>query len=165
MLDINQSYEECFVGGKLKPYSIKWLCLQRGMTDPFVIITGSRPKSTTLTPNRDIDYIYTFGIPITNISTLSINTPALSDHLGIAFDIDLESFFSSKYPSIADISPRMLSACNKKTVDTYIEYVTKQIHDHKLDKRIHSLYSLSSHTSTFADEHAKEQNIIDKQLT
>jgi len=59
----------------------------------------------------------------------------------------------------------MLSACNKKTVDTYIEYVTKQIHDHKLDKRIHSLYSLSSHTSTFADEHAKEQNIIDKQLT
>jgi len=151
MLDANQSYEECFAHGKLKPYSIEWLCLQHGMTDPFVSITGSRPNSTTLTPNRDIDFIYTFGISITNISTLSINTPALSDHLGIAFDIDLESFFSSKCTSITDASPRVLSAGNKKTVDRYIDYATKQIRDHKLPESIESLYSFSSHAHTFAD--------------
>jgi hypothetical protein len=123
MLDANQSHGECFAGGKLKPFSIEWLRIQHGMTDPFVNILGSRPNSTTLTPNRDIDFIYTFGISITNISTLSLNTPALSDHIGIAFDIDLESFFSSKYSSIADASPQMLSAGNKKTVDTYIDYM------------------------------------------
>jgi hypothetical protein len=135
------------------------------MTDPFVDILGSRPNSTTLTPNRDIDFIYTFGISFMNISTLSINTPALSDHLGIPFDIDLESFFSLKYSSMADASPRMLSAGNNKTVDTYIDYVTKQIHDHKLTERIESLQSLFSNPHDFADDHTKELNLIDTQLT
>jgi hypothetical protein len=135
------------------------------MTDPFVDILGSRPNSTTLTPNRDIDFIYTFGISFMNISTLSINTPALSDHLGIPFDIDLESFFSLKYSSMADASPRMLSAGNNKTVDTYIDYVTKQIHDHKLTERIESLQSLFSNPHDFADDHTKKLNLIDTQLT
>jgi hypothetical protein len=132
MLDANQSYDNCFSGDTLKPYSIEWLRTQRGMPDPFVQKTGSKPNSTTLTPNRDIDFIYTFGVNITSISALPMNTPAHSNHLGIAFDIDMESFFSLRYSAIAESSPRMLTSGNKKSIDAYLHYVMKQIEEHKL---------------------------------
>jgi hypothetical protein len=70
MLDANQTVSECYKGNKLIPYSIEWLCLQRGMDDPFIKLLNARPNSTTVTPNRVIDHILTFGIDIINISTL-----------------------------------------------------------------------------------------------
>jgi hypothetical protein len=93
MLDANQSLADCFSGKRVKPYSIEWLRLQCGLDDPFIQLVSSRPNSTTLTPNHDIDYILTHGIQISNISTLEPNTPAHSDHLGIVFDINMADFF------------------------------------------------------------------------
>jgi hypothetical protein len=93
MLDANQSLADCFSGKRVKPYSIEWLRLQCGLDDLFIQLVSSRPNSTTLTPNHDIDYILTHGIQISNISTLEPNTPAHSDHLGIVFDINMADFF------------------------------------------------------------------------
>jgi len=70
MLDANQSFSECFKGQTVKPYSIEWLRIQRGMEDPFIKLLNSRPNSTTIIPNRDIDYVLTYGVDIMNISTL-----------------------------------------------------------------------------------------------
>jgi endonuclease/exonuclease/phosphatase family metal-dependent hydrolase len=101
MLDANQALKECYNKSTIKPHSIEWLQEQRGVDNPFVQLTGNRPNSTTQTPHRDIDYVLTFGINITNISTLEINDPCVSDHLGIIFDIDIASHFASRYSDIA----------------------------------------------------------------
>jgi hypothetical protein len=104
---------------KLKPFTIEWLRVQRGMEDPFVQCVDSRPNSSTLTPNRDIDYILTNGIKIPSIPTLHPNNPAHSDHLGIVFDVDLSSYFSSSYSDIASPSHCLLTSGNQKSFDTY----------------------------------------------
>ncbi len=93
MVYTNQTPNECYHSKKLNPFTIKWLRVQRGMEDPFVQCVNSRPNPTTLTPNRDIDYILTNGIKIPSIPTLHPNNPAHSDHLGIVFDVDLSSYF------------------------------------------------------------------------
>jgi hypothetical protein len=63
------------------------------MDDPFIQLVRHRPNSTTQTPNRDIDFVLTFGINIINISTLEPNIPSYSDHIGLLFDLDINSFF------------------------------------------------------------------------
>lgn len=93
MLDANQAHQDCFLKSSIRPYSIEWLRIRRGLDDPFVTLTGCRPNSTTQTPCRDIDYVLTFSISIDSISTIPINCPAMSDHLGIILDIDLENHF------------------------------------------------------------------------
>jgi len=105
MLDANQTVSECYKGNKLIPYSIEWVRLQRGMDDPFIKLLNARPNSTTVTPNRDIDHILTFGIDIINVLTLRQNTPCVSDHLCILFDIDVQTFFSSSYSDISHNPP------------------------------------------------------------
>jgi len=109
MIDANQSLPECFSGKDIKPFSIEWLRLQRGMDDPFIQLMQSRPNSTTIHPNRDTDYVFTYGIHIANITTLSPNLPATSDHLGIVFDVDVASYFSSSYSTICSPNPRILN--------------------------------------------------------
>jgi hypothetical protein len=92
--------------------STEWLRLQRGTDNPFIQLLGRRPNSTTTTPNRDIDFLLTYGISVKNISTLLPNTPAHSDHLGIVYDLDLGSFFSSVYSEVCTIPPRALTSGN-----------------------------------------------------
>jgi hypothetical protein len=81
MLDANQTKQEYFTRSKVKPHTIEWLRLKRGMIDPFISFTGNRPNSTLQTPNRDINYILTHGIQLSSISTLGINNPEVSDPL------------------------------------------------------------------------------------
>lgn len=107
MLDANQTLGECFKGDKLKQHTVEWLRLQRGMDDPFIQFMGHRPNSTTVTPCRDIDWVLTSGITISNITTLHPNFPACSDHLGIIMDVDIASFFQ---PLIQTFN-RILLAC------------------------------------------------------
>jgi hypothetical protein len=121
MIDANQSVAECYSSNGLKPFSIEWLRIQRGMIDPFIAITQQRPNSITLTPNRDIDYILMFGIEIQNITTLGPDHPAISDHLGITFDIDPEKFFSSQFPHTTKENLRNLAANNGRSVNNYIK--------------------------------------------
>jgi hypothetical protein len=166
MLDANQSLDECYMGKSVKPYSIEWLRLQRGMEDPFIQLMNSRPNSTTIIPNRDIDFILTYGIHVTNISTLSPNLPATSDHLGIILDIDLASHFSSSYSDLGSQSPRMLTSGNRRSVKIYTEFVSNQVKTHKLAERVQTLMEKASNPDTsFTRDDAIALNLIDDQLT
>jgi hypothetical protein len=51
IIDANQSSSECRSGSSIKPFSIEWLRLQRGMDDPCVQLMQSHPNSTTIHPN------------------------------------------------------------------------------------------------------------------
>ncbi len=87
---------------------------------------GSRPNFTTQTPNGDIDYVLTYGIKFSGISTLQIKQPAVSDYLGIVFNIDMESFFSSSYSDISHMIQRSLTSGNQWSVKAYIDYMMEQ---------------------------------------
>jgi hypothetical protein len=143
MLDANQSPSDCYTGKIIKPFSIEWLRIERGLDDPFLMLIGSLPNSTTTTPQRDIDYVLTHGIQAKSISTLQINNPAQSDHLGIVIDFDLETLFSSRFSTIQETVPRLLNAGNKSSVDAYIKYVCAQCADHKLLERATELQQLA----------------------
>lgn len=71
VLDANQMPKES-LKGNTKPYSIKWLCQQRGLQDPFIQLVNARPNSTTTTPNRDIDHVLTFGVQCANTWALFV---------------------------------------------------------------------------------------------
>ncbi len=157
MVDANQSLAECSISTGIKPHSIEWLRLQMGMDGPFIQLMGRHPNSMTQTPNRDIDFILTYGINITNISTLAPNIPSHSDHLGLVFDIDLHSFFSSTYSDIYKIPPRCLTSGNKSSIDKYITYISEQINTHKIPQRIQSLL-------TKADQPTPSFESVDKHL-
>jgi len=136
MLDANQSGMECWKGKNIQPYTIEWLRQQRGMVDPFIQLLSKRPNSTTLTPNRDIDYVLTYGINASAITTLSPNIPLISD-LGIILDIDLGTYFSSNYSNIATPSPRILTSGNTRSATSYIKYFLTQVENHNIIERTH----------------------------
>lgn len=166
MLDANQAVADCYPNETVRPYSIEWLCLQRGLSDPFTQLTGKRPNSTTQTPNREIDYILTYGIHANAISTQELNYPIQSDHLAIVMDLDLASFFSIEYSDIGDNQRRLLTSGNKKTVDEYISYVTSQIKEHKLMEKISDLSNkYFDDPLTFTPNDASLLNNIDNHLT
>jgi len=132
MIDAIQTVDDCYSGSKLKPFTIKWLRIQRGLEDPFIKLMGSRPNSTTQTPNRPINFILTFGIMPESISTLPLNIPAQSDHIGMIFDLNMEQFFNSSFYEVMDTPSRILSSGNKKSVDMYIKFVSEQIDNRNL---------------------------------
>lgn len=141
MLDANQASQECYLKESICPHSIEWLHLQRGMDDPFITLTGHWPNSTTQTPGRDIDYILPFDISISNITTIPINCPAISDHLGIIMDINLASHFSSVF-SEPHLQPSWsLTSGNEKSVDSYLAYAHKQIDTHNIINRLDCIYN------------------------
>ncbi len=144
MIDANEYLQEYFTSNGVKPYSIEWLHPRWGMDDPFVQTMGQWSNSTTLHPNRDIGYLNTFGIPDKNIFTLILNQPAHSDHLGIIFDLDLKSFFSSTYSDISQPVPRVLTTENERSVTKYIDYVSQQIINHNIHDQIKDLYKCAA---------------------
>jgi len=166
LLDANQALSECFAHAKVKPYSIEWLRFQRGVDDPFVQLHGQRPNFTTINPNRDIDYILTFGINATHVSTLPINTPTLSNHLGMIIDFDMASHFASTYSALAIMPHQSLSSGNKRSVDAYLDFVHDQIGIHKIWERTNELLLVAqSDPSSFTDLHKESLNTLDSQLT
>jgi hypothetical protein len=86
------------------------------MSDPFISLTGKQLLS----------------INFSAISNLSLNCPAQSDHIGIAFNLDLETFFSTKFSEMASNPPRLLTSGNKRSTDDYIKYIVDQIQHYKL---------------------------------
>jgi len=119
MVDANQASHECYSSTDVRPYTIEWLKIQCNLSDPFIDLVGKRPSSTTQIPNRDIDYILTWNISPSHISTLELNTPALSDHLGLILDFELGSYFNASYSAPAPLPIRSLTSGNKKAVDLY----------------------------------------------
>jgi hypothetical protein len=166
MLKTNQSLSDCYSGTKVKPYSIEWLWLQRCLVDSFIQLVNSRPNSTTLIPNRDIDFILSYSIDIVNISTLHQNTPCYSDNLGIVCDIDLGKFFSSTYSDITSISPRLLTSRNLKAVNSYTKFVSDQVNIHKIEDKVNILADkVAQKPNDFSHENAAELDHLDLHLT
>ncbi len=104
-IDANQTPSECRKANEIQRHTIEWLRVEHDLMDPFVKLTGTRPPTTTLMDNRDIDYVLTYGIDTSCITTLPIDSPANSDHLGIAIDIDTSHLFNASYDPLGD-SPR-----------------------------------------------------------
>lgn len=165
MLDANQALRECFTKSSIRPYSIEWLRLRRGLEDPFVALMGWRPNSTTQMPGCDIDYILTYGISINSITTIPINCPATSDHLGMILDIDMQHHFSTTFSEFQINHPRSLTSENKKSVDTYLTYVHKQINTHKRLDRVETLHKEIQNPNFETKEISAQLNTIDKQIT
>jgi len=86
--------------------------MQTGMTDPFITINGGRPPTTTIHDKRDIDYILTWQVPVININTLPHQSIAMSDHLAIMMDIDIQSLFGRKYSALSQPMRRQLTLKN-----------------------------------------------------
>jgi len=135
------------------------------MDDPFVALTGHRPNSTTQTPRRDIDYVLTFGIAAESISTILINNPATSDHLGIILDINLAAHFSSAFSEIHSMPSHSLTSGNKSSVDAYLSYVHKQIDIHNISDRVDKLFTITQGPLLNSTEVIRHLNMIDTHLT
>jgi hypothetical protein len=99
------------------------------------------------------------------ISTLHPEFLCHSDHLGIVFDIDLQTFFDSKYSDVSTLSPRLLTSGNLKSVFSYIKYVSAQIKQRKLVEKVQVLFDkTTSPSSAFTVTDAKTLNKIDNHL-
>jgi len=166
MLDANQTPKECYSSCEIKPYTIEWLKERRGLNDPFIDLCGAHPNSTTQIPFRDIEYVLTYGVNSSSISTLGLNNPAPSDHFGICFDNDMVKFFNSSYSNLSTYQPRGLASGHGPSVSPYMKYVNEQIASHNLWKRTVVLHDLAKNNpQDFTNEHIHQLNNIDSQLT
>lgn len=163
-LDANQSTSDCYRGDRVMDHTIEWLRLEHGLSDPFIQLMGRRPNSTTTQPNRDIDYVFTYGIEACHITTLGLNNPAHSDHLGIGIDIDIASYFNGTYSSISSFPTRKLTSGNPRAVEKHLAYAKDQLKIHNISQRIQELDDISLQ-SEFTDYHEDLLNTIDDQVT
>lgn len=115
--------------------------MQTGMTDPFITINGGRPPTTTIHDKRDIDYILTWQVPVININTLPHQSIAMSDHLAIMMDIDIQSLFGRKYSALSQPMWRQLTLKNISSKKKYINYITKEWDNNKLFEKADDLYN------------------------
>jgi hypothetical protein len=109
--------------------------------------------------------VLTSGITIDSISTIPINTPAKSDHLGIILDINLAGHFNSTFSEIHSMPPRSLTSGNKSSVDAYLSYVHKQIDIHNISDRVDKLFTITQGSLFDCTEVTRQLNTIDMQLT
>jgi len=165
MLDANQTYLESTSRPSIKQYTIEWLRIRQRMDDPFRQLLGSRPNSTTQNPSRDIDWVLIYGSTPSVISTLPLNQPALSDHLGIIIDFNLEEYFSTTFSALASLPTRKLTSGNKRAVDAYLKYTHDQIDYHKIWQRTADLLELAEKDPAAFQEPQKTLNQLDIQVT
>jgi hypothetical protein len=164
MVDANQASHECITSKGVKKYSIEWLRLEHGMDDPFTYHFGKRPPTTTINNGRDIDFIYTWGLQTEHVSTLAVNTPANSDHLGICIDINIESIFECRYDKLSSNPRRKLTLKNVKAKIRYISYITEQWKEQNYFQRAQLLYAAMV-DGTFNFTHYVALQELDKQIT
>jgi hypothetical protein len=163
MIDANQASHECVTTKGVKLHSIEWLRLEHGLDDPFIEPFGRRPPTTTINNGRDIDFIYTWGVQTDRITTLAVNNPANSDHLGVCIDINTETLFQCKYDKLSSCPRRKLTLNNVKAKIHYIYYMTKQWKEQKFFQRAHLLYAAMMN-GTFNITHFTALKDLDKQI-
>jgi hypothetical protein len=164
MIDANQASIECVNSKGIKPHSIEWLRVEHGLDDPFIEPFGGRPPTTTINNGRDIDFVFTWGVQTDSVTTLAVNTPASSDHLGICIDINTETLFQCKYDKLSSCPRRKLTLNNVKTKLNYISYITKQWTEQKFFQRAQLLYAAMI-DGNFTATHFIALQELDKQIT
>jgi hypothetical protein len=148
----------------VKPHSIEWLRTEFGLHDAFIMLCSSRPLTTTIRPNHDIDYVLTYGFTPSAITTLPTNIPAKSDHLGILVDINIQVVFGGQYTPMISMIRRKLSSRNIKAKESYIRYIAKQFLEHRLLDKTSSLLE-TAHTGNFKEFHNQLLQELDKHIT
>lgn len=164
MLDANQSYAECLDDRQTILLGMASIAMENRWS-----FHSTNEKTTKLYysyPQQGIDYVLTYGIHVVNLTTMVPNFPALSDHLGIVFNLDLGSYFSSTFSDISSPAPRLLTSGNLGSTKSYIKYVTEQITIHKLVECMENLFAnATSPTHTFSSDNVIHLNKLDSQLT
>lgn len=105
-----------------------------------------------------------YGIQIERVTLLRANTPAKSDHLGIAVDLDLKYLFNNACSPLAQPKPRKLTSGNKASVQKYISFIQKQFSEHKIVERCNYLRDVCDNEE-FTDSHRKLLYALDRQVT
>jgi hypothetical protein len=164
MIDANQASNECVTTKGVKQHSIEWLRQEHGLDDPFTEHFGRRPPTTTINNGRDIDFVFTWGIHTERITTLAVNVPANSDHMGICIDINTEALFNCKYDKLSSTPRRKLTMNNVKAKIKYISYITKHWQEQQYFMRAQRLYKAMI-DGTFNSTNFKELQELDKQIT
>jgi hypothetical protein len=150
--------------GVIQKYTIEWLREEYSLDDPFIDIMGKRPQTTTKHPDRDIDYILTYGIQASGISMLTLDYPASSDHRGMCIDIDIQQYFYAPYGTLGPTNPRLLTMGNVQAKTKHEKYIKEQFLHHKLWDRAEELNKIS-YTQPFEAAKIKELLTIDDQIT
>lgn len=163
-IDANQTPKECVKRNSIIRHTIEWLKMEYNMSDPFIDMIGSRPPSTTLTPHRDIDYILTYGIDVKAVTTLGINFPAISDHQGIAIDIDVRSFFNGSYSTLGITPGRRLTLNNARAKQKHKAFIKKETVQQRLSDKVYHLLEMAKN-NTFGDEQETLLNKADDSLS
>ena len=84
------------------------------------------------TQGRVIDRVATWNLPLLRVTLLAVHTPAHSDHLGMAVDIDLQAFFGGTHSLLLQVAPRKLSVLNRQSRITYKKLVLCRIAAHSI---------------------------------
>ncbi len=134
------------------------------MQDPFVELCSIRPPTTTIHPNRGIDYVLTYNIMPVSISTLLTNSPSKSDHLGICIDIDIASAFGGPYSSLGFYPIRKLSTKNAWAKEACFSHIISQHNSHNLLDCSTQLF-VSAQDVNFSSDQAETLQNIDRQLS
>jgi hypothetical protein len=124
----------------------------------------SRPPTTTINPDRDLDWVLTWGVQISTLSTLPVNFPAISNHLGFCIDIDISNLFGSTYGCFSQPLQRKLTSKNVGAREKYMPYINTCWKTGKYLERSKSLQEKIQHHG-IQEEYAKELQLLDAEIT
>jgi hypothetical protein len=148
--------------GKVKNHTIEWLSITTGLDNPFITKFGQRPSTTTIHPDRDIDYILTWQVDFERISILPVNFPATLDHLAICLDIDAFKIMQCNYSKITQPPRRQLTSKNIKARDKYITYISDKWRSGNILDCVTKLYERNINNIISEDDLLQLQTIDDE---
>ena len=162
-LDANETIQESMHNNVAKPGSIEKLFEETGLREVFATHHQETPDSTTTTPARFIDRLAVFGVDIQRATLLRANEPALSDHLAMVVDVDMQILFNNPCSKLATHSPRKLTSTNPDAVAKYVAFIKKQFAEHRIIERCTKLREASF--LGFTERHRQQLFALDTQVT
>jgi hypothetical protein len=135
-----------------------------GMDDPFLLLHGNRPSTTTIFPDRDIDFIFTWKIDPRAVSTLQLNIPAHSNRPAICLDVDLKTLLRGKYGTFSPPVQQKLTSQNVKARTRHLDFLHTQWKEIKFQEQAIALHN-NLVKCKIRDEQKMELQILDKEIT
>jgi hypothetical protein len=161
--DGNETLAECELKSGVKKFSMAWLLTETGMTD-VLRSSHEAPLTTTTTPNRPIDWIGSWRVPILRVGRFEENYPAISDHLGFFVDIDMAGLMGGAYDILKLPKLRKLTLKNVESKKAYEIFVLHQWEAHKIAERAAALHARALRGSFSATDFLL-LNKLDGQIT
>ena len=162
-VDANETMEEASKDHSVRQGSITQLLEATGLQEVFLARHNECLDSTTTTPGRCIDRLAVFGVNVQRATLLRANEPAVSDHLAMVIDIDLQIMFNNPCSTFARPKPRKLTSTNPDAVSKYIGFLKKQFTEHRIIERCNALREAS--LGEFTERHRRQLYALDSQIT